>query len=150
MTNDQTISTLNGLLITSKDGEQGFQTCADDVKDADLKRIFTEAAQRCGEGARELQERLRLLGADPDQHGSVVGALHRAWVGIKSAITSKDAQAVLEACERGEDVAKSNYETALAEDLPADIRTIVQRQYEGVVENHDLVRNLRNSYREAG
>lgn len=53
------------------------------------------------------------------------------------------AQAVLEACERGEDVAKRNYEKALGEDLPANIRSIVQRQYEGVVENHDLVRDLR-------
>jgi uncharacterized protein (TIGR02284 family) len=149
MTNDQTISTLNDLIVTSKDGEQGFNTCAEDVKDTDLKKAFSEAAQRCGEGARELQEQVRMLGGDPDQHGSVGGTLYRAWVDIKAAITGKDALAVLEACERGEDVAKRNYEKALAEDLPANIRSIVQRQYEGVVENHDLVRDLRNRYRKA-
>lgn len=55
MTNDQTISTPNDLIVTCKDvkdGEQGFNNCAEDVKDTDLKKVFAEAAQRCGEGAR--------------------------------------------------------------------------------------------------
>jgi len=55
----------------------------------------------------------------------------------------------LEECERGEDAAKSAYEAALKEDLPADIRTLVERQYQGVKENHDRVRDLRNSTRAA-
>ena len=149
MTNDEIISTLNDLIETSKDGEHGFNTCAEDVKDMQLKQLFTAAAQRCAEGAKELQEQVRLLGGDPDEHSSVAGTLHRAWVDIKAAITGKDEQAVLEECERGEDVAKKTYEEAIAKGLPDDIRSIVQRQYLGVVENHDRVRDLRNRYRKA-
>ena len=147
MTNDEIISTLNDLIETSKDGEYGFKTCAEDVKDLELKQVFTVAAQGCAEGANELQEQVRLLGGDPDKHSSVAGALHRAWVDIKATITGKDEQGVLEECERGEDVAKKAYEKALAKDLPDNIRSIVQRQYQGVVENHDRVRDLRNRYR---
>jgi uncharacterized protein (TIGR02284 family) len=55
-----------------------------------------------------------------------------------------DDYAVLAECERGEDVAKKVYEEALSEDLPADIKTLVQRQYEGVKTNHDRIRQLRN------
>ena len=33
MTHDEIISTLNELVETSKDGEYGFKTCAEDVKD---------------------------------------------------------------------------------------------------------------------
>ncbi len=149
MTNDEIISTLDDLIETSKDGEYGFNTCAEDVKDMQLKKIFTAAAQRCAEGATELQEQVRRLGGDPDKHSSVAGTLHRAWVDIKAAITGKDEQGVLEECERGEDVAKKTYEKALAKGLPDDIRSIVQRQYQGVVENHDRVRDLRNQYRKA-
>ena len=149
MTNDEIISTLNDLIETSKDGEYGFKTCAENVKDMELKQLFTAAAQRCAEGAKELQEQVRLLGGDPDEHSSVAGTLHRAWVDIKAAITGKDEQAVLEECERGEDVAKKTYEKALAKGLPDNIRSIVQRQYQGVVENHDRVRDLRNRYRKA-
>jgi uncharacterized protein (TIGR02284 family) len=149
MTNDEIISTLGDLIETSKDGEYGFNTCAEDVKDTQLKEVFTAAAQRCAEGANELQEQVRRLGGDPDKHSSVAGTLHRAWVDIKAAITGKDEQAVLEECERGEDVAKKTYEKALVKGLPNDIRSIVQRQYQGVVENHDRVRDLRNRYRKA-
>lgn len=149
MTHDEIISTLNDLIETSKDGEYGFRTCAEDVKDMELKQVFTAAAQRCAEGANELQEQVRLLGGDPDKHSSVAGTLHRAWVDIKAAITGKDEQGVLEECERGEDVAKQTYEEALAKGLPDNIRSIVQRQYLGVVENHDRVRDLRNRYRKA-
>jgi len=149
MTNDEIISTLNDLIETSKDGEHGFKTCAENVKDMELKQLFTAAAQRCAEGAKELQEQVRLLGGDPDEHSSVAGTLHRAWVDIKAAITGKDQQAVLEECERGEDAAKKTYEKALAKGLPDNTRSIVQRQYQGVVENHDRVRDLRNRYRKA-
>ena len=81
MTNDEIISTLNDLIETSKDGEHGFKTCAENVKDMELKQLFTAAAQRCAEGAKELQEQVRLLGGDPDEHSSVAGTLHRAgWI----------------------------------------------------------------------
>jgi uncharacterized protein (TIGR02284 family) len=149
MTNDETISILNDLTETSKDGEYGFYTCAEHVKDMELKKVFTAAAERCAEGAKELQEQVRLLGGDPEKHSSVAGSLHRAWVDIKATIMGRDEPAVLEECERGEDAAKKAYEEALAKGLPDDIRSIIQRHYQSVVENHDLVRALRNRYRKA-
>jgi uncharacterized protein (TIGR02284 family) len=53
--------------------------------------------------------------------------------------------AVLAECERGEDAAKYAYEAALKQDLPMDVRTIIERQYQGVQANHDRVRDLRNA-----
>ena len=81
----------------------------------------------------------------PETSGSVSGGLHRAWVDIKSTITRMDEAAVLAECQRGEDVAGQAYEEALAKDLPADIRSVVARQYEGVRQHQDRVRRLRNS-----
>ena len=52
--------------------------------------------------------------------------------------------AVIAECERGED-AKAAYEAALQKNLPADVRTLVDWQYQGVKANHDRVRNLRNA-----
>jgi uncharacterized protein (TIGR02284 family) len=77
--------------------------------------------------------------------GSVSGSLHRAWVDIKSTITGMDEAAVLAECERGEDVAKRAYEEALCKDLPADVRSMVERQYQGVRQHHDRVRQLRGA-----
>jgi uncharacterized protein (TIGR02284 family) len=147
MDSKDVISTLNDLIETSKDGENGFRTCADGVKDAKLKSLFEEAARLCARGAGELKTKVRELGGNPETRGSVSGSLHRGWVNIKSTITGMDDAAVLAECERGEDSAKKSYEAALKKDLPADVRAMVQRQYQGVKQNHDRVRDLRNMAR---
>ena len=140
MSNDDIIGTLNDLIETCKDGEEGFRTCAEDIERVDLKSIFERAAQRCAESARELQAEVLRRGGKPERESSFAGSVHRRWVDIKSAITGKDDAAVLSECERGEDVAKSSYERALKKELPSDIRAIVERQYRGVVQHHDRVR----------
>ena len=53
--------------------------------------------------------------------------------------------AVLAECERGEDAAKAAYEAALRKTCRPMLRTLVERQYQGVKANHDRVRNLRNA-----
>jgi uncharacterized protein (TIGR02284 family) len=145
MKNKETISTLNDLIETCKDGEEGFRTCAEDLHDPQLKITFTERAEKCAAAAAELQELVRSLGGNPETTSSVSGALHRRWVDIKSLITGKDNLAVLKECERGEDVALKNYRAALAKDLPQDVRSLVERQLAGVQLNHDRVRQLRDS-----
>ena len=149
MDNNDVISTLNDLIETCKDGEQGFRTCAEDIKDAQMKSFFTTRAQSCAEAAAELQQEVRTLGGNPETSSSIAGALHRRWVDIKGLVTGKDDEAILNECERGEDVAKRSYETALGKSLPANIKTIVERQYNGVLKNHDQVKALRNQARAA-
>jgi uncharacterized protein (TIGR02284 family) len=145
--NKQTVSVLNDLIETCKDGEEGFRTCAEDIRRPELKTLFTTRARQCAEAATELRQLVRQLGGDPETDTSVGGDLHRRWVDLKSAITGKDDESILNECERGEDVAKRNYQKALEKDLPAQIKTVVQRQYEGVLRNHDEVRALRNAAR---
>ena len=142
MDSNDVIDTLNDLIETCKDGEEGFRTCAEDIKRPDLKTMFERAAGRCGEAARELQAEVQRLGGKPETKSSLAGSAHRRWVDIKSAVTGKDDAAVLAECERGEDVAKASYKKALDKDLPANIRTIVERQYRGVLQHHDEVREL--------
>jgi uncharacterized protein (TIGR02284 family) len=145
MDKDDVIATLNDLIETSRDGEAGFRTCADGVKSAQVKQTLEQAAGRCREAVSELQAKVRGLGGDPEGSGSLSGALHRGWVDIKSTITGMDEAAVLAECERGEGVAKQAYERALAKDLPPDIRSTVERQYQGVIQHLDRVHQLRNA-----
>ena len=140
MSTDDVIDTLNDLIETCKDGEQGFITCAEDIRSPELRAMFETAARRCAESAAELRTIVTRLGGKPETSGSLAGSAHRRWVDIKSAIMGKDDASVLAECERGEDVAKSSYQRALEKDLPADIRAVVERQYHGVLQNHDKVR----------
>lgn len=144
MQNQEVIETLNNLVEISRDGEKGFRAAAEDVKDPQLKNVFSTAAERCASGARELESEITHLGGEPTHSSSTTGALHRAWVHLKAAIAGRSDKAILEEVERGEDVAKSAYEKAISKQLPPQVHAMVDRQYRGVRENHDLVRDLRN------
>jgi len=144
MDRDDVIGTLNDLIETSKDGEEGFRACAEAVKNPQLKAFFEQKAERCRMGAAQLQQKVRELGGDPERSGSTTGQVHRFWVNLRSTIAGMDEHAILDECERGEDAAKRAYEDALQEDLPADVRTLIGKQYREVKMNHDSVRDMRN------
>jgi len=149
MDNDEVISTLNDLIETSKDGQEGFRTCAEDASDPQLKAFLASRSQACAAAVIELQDLVRAYGGDPETTGGLGGAVHRRWIDIKSLVTGKDDKAVLKECERGEDVAVASYRNALEKNLPAEVRTVVERQYQGVLQNQDQVRSLRDQYRSA-
>ncbi|WP_339846936.1 PA2169 family four-helix-bundle protein [uncultured Halopseudomonas sp.] len=143
----ETIKVLNDLIETSKDGEKGFKVCADDVKRPELKALLSDHATECGKAATELQAIVTRLGGDPEEDTSMAGDIHRRWVDLKSMISGKDEKAILNECERGEDVAKKSYKEALEAHLPADVREVVERQYQGVLRNHDQIKVLRDAER---
>jgi uncharacterized protein (TIGR02284 family) len=143
--NDDVISTLNGLIETCKDGQNGFKEAAEGVERSDLKSLFYEFSQQRSQFAGELQSLVQSLGGDPENSGSVAAAIHRGWINIKSAVTGKDEGAILNECERGEDSAKNTYKKALEEALPANIMETVQTQYVAVQAAHDRVKALRDA-----
>lgn len=144
MQNDKAISVLNDLIETCKDGELGFKTAAEGLTNPQTKTKFLEYSRERGNMARELQAQVRSLGGDPEKTGSVSGTLHRGWLDIKSAVTGKSDHAIAAEAERGEDVAKGAYETALKEALPMNVQTLVQQQAAKVKLAHDDVRAIRD------
>ena len=147
MNDRYTIVTLSELLTVTRNGEHGFSSCAQHARSDELKRLFASRARRHAQAAAELSELIIQLGGDPAALGKIAGAVHRGWVNLKSAVSGRTDLAILEECERGEDVAKARYGKALEETLPEDIRMVVQRQYDGVMRNHDQIRDLRDRYR---
>ncbi|RZL67027.1 MAG: PA2169 family four-helix-bundle protein [Variovorax sp.] len=146
--NDQVISVLNDLLENARDGEYGFKTCAEQVENSGAKQLFAARSVGCAEAARELEALVRQYGGEPADGGTAAGALHRGWVQIKGAVGADSELSILESCERGEDSAIARYRKALKEDLPADVRAVVEKQAAGAQKNHDQIRDLRNMKRE--
>ncbi|CAM5417486.1 Aldehyde dehydrogenase OS=Stutzerimonas stutzeri OX=316 GN=CXK95_11620 PE=4 SV=1 [Stutzerimonas stutzeri] len=117
------------------------------LRDPQLKSTMSQRARDCATAAAELQQMVRSLGGDPETSTSMAADMHRRWVDLKSMITGKDDEAILNECERGEDVAVKSYRKALEKDLPAEVRLVVERQYQGVLRNHDQVKALRDAAR---
>ena len=141
------LSTINGLIETLKDGQEGFRQASEAVRDFQLKMLLGEYSLQRAKFAGELQNEAINLGEhNPETSSSTAGALHRAWINLKSAITSHDEHAILAECERGEDTAVNEYKKAMEEDeLSAPIRETISRQYAEVKSAHDRIRALRDA-----
>lgn len=147
--NEDAISVLNDLIETCKDGEQGFRTAAEGVENSEIRTLFNMYAQQRARFGAELNNEVLRRGGDPAKSGHVSAAFHRGWIDIKQAVTGKSESAVVDECERGEDSAKANYEAALKKNLPSDLLSVVETQYEEVKDAHDRIRALRNAVRAA-
>ena len=139
------ISTLNNLIETCKDGEQGFRDAAEHVQRQDLRSVFNEYSRQRSQFAGELQSLVSRIGGDPEHSGSIAASIHRGWINLKSAMTGRDDHAILAECETGEDSAVRNYQDALAHDLPSDVRSPVEEQYRHILEAHNRTKSLRES-----
>jgi uncharacterized protein (TIGR02284 family) len=138
----QVVSTLNNLIQTCRDGEEGFRAAAGGVKGAELKELFHGYSRQRASFAGELRDEVRRLGGEPADAGSITGSFHRGWLGLKAALTGADERAVLAECERGEDSALAAYRAALGVDMPAGVRTAVERQFAEVKEARERIRVL--------
>ena len=148
MLNEDTVKVLNNLIQTSEDGVKGFAEAAEEATRPELKTIFTQRSLDCGIAVTELQRLVISLGGKPEDSGTIAGTVHRGWAKVRTAVGDPNI-AMLEIVECAEDKAKASYKKALSARLPPNSRSVVQRQHDGAVRNHDLVRDLRNSYKAA-
>jgi len=128
LAHDEVVDVLNDLLETTRDGGHGFLACADEVESASMKQLFVDRAESCRRGEAELVALIRQYGGEPADGGTAAGALHRGWVHVKGTLGANSDLSILESCERGEDTAVARYRKALKQNLPADVRAVVQRQ----------------------
>jgi uncharacterized protein (TIGR02284 family) len=146
----ETLSIVNRLIETLKDGQEGFREASEAVQDHQLKSLFSEYSLQRSKFAGELQNYAIGLGEpDPENTSSTAGAMHRAWINLKSAISSRDDHSILSECERGEDSAVAEYKRAMEGNLPSPLADIVSRQYTDVKAAHDHVRSLRDASKNA-
>lgn len=136
-------STLNDLIETCKDGEQGFRGSAEKLTDTNVRSQFLKFAQRRAQFAGELQAEVTRMGSEPAKSGTAGGAMHRGWTDLKSALGAGD-HMILEEAERGEDAAVKSYRDALSKHMPNDINSIVERQYREIQQTHNTVRAIRD------
>lgn len=141
---DQVIGAINSLIELNRDGQKGFQEAAEKINGPLIKTFCLEQSRARTHFVGELQTLVHSLGGEPDNTGTLSGALHRGWMDLKSALGGGD-HAILAATETVEDHAISKYRKTLTESLPADVRNVVERQFESVKQSHDKVKALRDS-----
>lgn len=129
-TRKEIVNTLDELISILEDGKLGYTNAAEHIENTVLKTDFLEYARERALMIVELQDEINKLGKSTDTAGGgPLGALHRAWIDIKSSFTSGDTEAIINACITGEEAAVEKYKKALEEDnLEVNQITLITKQ----------------------
>jgi uncharacterized protein (TIGR02284 family) len=147
-TNGDLNDSLQHLIHVCRDGQEGYLQAAERVKSAWLQGLFQSFSTQREQFVTELSNLAEGLGILPDSGTTLADVLHRTWVDLRAAFTGVDSEdaAILDECERGEDAAKEAYETELNKGLPEHIHSVVQSQYQAILQAHDQVRETRDAF----
>jgi len=140
------VATLNSLIETTIDSVDGYRESAAATEDARLKGMFETFASDRGKVVQDLRARVTALGGTPEDDGTVLAAAHRKFVDLKSLVTGRDDQAIVNEVERGEDHIKAKFEKAVAdEEISAETRGIITTAFESVRRGHDAMSQMKHS-----
>lgn len=133
-TTKEAVHTLEGLISILEDGKLGYTNAAEHVDSPAIKTDFLEYARERALFIVEIQDEINKLGKSTDTAGGgPLGAIHRAWIDIKSSFTSGDTEAIINACVTGEEAAIDKYKSALAKnELEASQIAIVSKQLDSI------------------
>ncbi len=129
----KTIEQLNKLIVAAEDGKEGYRNASENVEDVDLKAVFTKLSLERGQYANQLRHQVNLLGGEAETDSSLLGSIFRAWMDVKSTLTSGDRDAVINACITGEESALADYRNVLEDnELDVSARRLVSDQLAGI------------------
>lgn len=130
----EAVKTLEGLISILEDGKLGYTNAAEHVENPAMKTDFLEYARERALFIVELQDEINKLGKSTDTSGGgPLGALHRAWIDIKSSFTGGDTEAIINACVTGEEAAIEKYKMALEENhLEYNQISVVSKQLNSI------------------
>src|SRR5271166_3838108 len=145
MANSQHIvEVLQDLIEISRDGQEGYRDGAEHAKDRELKRLLNEVSLERAKFAGDLEaEAVRWGKPDVDRSGTALGAVHRGWTDLKSALGGGD-DSILSSMETGDEFARKHYDEAIKdENMPTEVVGILRNQAQAIVGTLDRVRSLR-------
>lgn len=140
------ISVLNTLIATLLDSVDGYQKSAGDIDNQALADKFNARARERQSAVTKLQAAVAAAGGNPEDDGTLLGGVHRAFQSLKESVMSRDDKAIVAEIERGEDYLKAKFETALAEaDLSPTARAAADEAWHSVRAGHDEMSALKHS-----
>ena len=114
------------------------------MHDTRLATVFSNYARERTTFVRDLQQEAIRLGGDlPADTGSVTGAIFRGWMDLKSAVTGGSPEAIVAACETGEDSASAAFERVVNMDVSGQTRALIEAQWAKIKEAHQRMIHLK-------
>ncbi len=124
------IKVLNSVTKTLIDSCQGYETCCE-VSDDDysLQQEFKRREQERRDLVAEIQMHVRKIGGEPEDDGSMAGAVHRGFTRFSS-LFRDDEKAAISALDDGEENLAEKIEDKLEDDeLLPQTRSLLQKAH---------------------
>ncbi|HUA33166.1 MAG TPA: PA2169 family four-helix-bundle protein [Candidatus Binataceae bacterium] len=122
-----TCKILERLIAVDIDSEKRFRHAAGDVERANFEHFLNQQAEQRHRFVRELQAVQEGLGFKSTDSGTLAGFIDREALDLSVAMSKGDT-GVLEWCRRDDEEIIGEYEKALDEKPPAELRNLIERQ----------------------
>jgi len=131
---EEVIADLEQVLTLINDGKEGYQSAAEATDNPELKALFAKFSGERIVYAADLKEHIAAHGGTADNdNGGLLGGLHRTWINIKEALSSKEDKAILTAIPEGERAAIAKYNELIADYADhADHLKLLEEQRDGI------------------
>lgn len=146
--NESIVTDLKDLLVLANDGKEGYQSAAEATDNPELKANFSSYAGERIVYAAELEEHIATHdGLAENESGDMLGTLHRAWLQVKQAFSSKEDAAILDAVATGERAAIAKYSELIENyERHADHLQLLTGQRNGIIEALKKIETLQLQY----
>lgn len=136
------IETLNHLIGTTLDSANGYAEAAKDARSGQLNSLFRARSGERRTAASMLQQRVRLLGGQPE----TIAPPHRLFANLRASVSSADSAAAADSVERGEAHIKTTLENAMQDQqISPYTRTVIEDVYTSVRYGHVRTRLIKQA-----
>jgi uncharacterized protein (TIGR02284 family) len=137
------IDVLNGLIETTLDSVDGYHRAAQATECQRFQAAFMWRVSERQLVVGRLQDRVRDLGAEPEDGGSLLAKAHRVFLSIRDRV---DEDAIVAEVDHGESFLAGKWQAALGDDeLTPETRQLIDGCYESVRRGHEQWRQEHRS-----
>lgn len=125
MKEQEKIHGLQTLAELHADRIEGYKKVSQEtgLEDTDLRNLFTALSSFSQEAKAELDVAIATYGGEmTNNENSFLSKVHQTWIDIKTAISSRDREALLSSCQFGEEVIIGAYQSMLDNESLIDVK----------------------------
>ena len=144
MSDLDTITLLNRLIVTSKNGEEALRAAASEAHHAELRQSLVEYSHFFADAAHEMQEMVQKLGGHPKGIGTFGNTLHRWVLHMRALIAGRNEAMILDTVESDEREADARFEDAVSHwETSPEVHAMLERRRDEARQRHEAIRSIR-------
>jgi uncharacterized protein (TIGR02284 family) len=138
-------SALRSVIQTLIDGQEGFKSIGEQLKDEALKEYFLAESLTRAQFRGVLESILHQEGVhDVKESGTIAGTALRTWGDLKATLGGGDSS-LLSTAEEAEGQTMEVYSKAVESYLPLPVRQVLTTQFAHIEKSHEFIKAARDT-----